>query len=77
MLFRSIHTYCNSATIASFPPFIFFDGANYTVPEYTTLTAYNYEITLSGQTGIEKVYVNMFGTNNGVFADDRFYYVTP
>lgn len=71
-----IHTYCNEANIADYPPFIFLDGANYTVPEYTTPTTYNYEITLSGQTGIEKVYVNMFGTNNGVFADDRFYYVT-
>lgn len=72
-----IHTYCNFSTINDYPPFIFFDGTNYTVPEYTTPTDYNCEITLSGQTGIEKVYVNMFGTTAGVFADERFYYVTP
>lgn len=71
-----IHTYCNSASINDFPPFIFFDGANYTVPEYTTPTANKYEITLSGQTGIEKVYVNMFGTSKGVFDDAKFYYIT-
>lgn len=71
-----IHTYCNPAAINDYPPFIFFDGANYTVPEYTTPTSCNYEITLSGQTGIEKVYVNMFGTTNGVFDDAKFYYVT-
>lgn len=71
-----IHTYCNSSSINDFPPFIFFDGANYTVPEYTTPTANNYEITLSGQTGIEKVYVNMFGTLKGVFDDAKFYYIT-
>lgn len=71
-----IHTYCNSSTINDFPPFILFDGANYTVPEYTTPTANNYEITLSGQTGIKKVYVNMFGTPQGVFDDAKFYYVT-
>ena len=71
-----IHTYCNPATVSDYPPFIFFDGINYTVPEFTTPTDYNHEIILSGQTGIEKVYVNMYGTANGVFADDRFYYVT-
>lgn len=71
-----IHTYCNPSTINDYPPFIFFDGANYTVPEYTTPTANNHEITLSGQTGIEKVYVNMFGTTQGVFDDAKFYYVT-
>lgn len=72
-----IHTYCNPAGVSSdYPPFIFFDGINYTVPEFTTPTDYNHEIILSGQTGIEKVYVNMYGTVQGEFADDRFYYVT-
>ena len=71
-----IHTYCNPSTIADYPPFIFFDDTNYTVPEYTTPTDFNHEITLSGQTGIKKVYVNMYGTTQGVFNDAKFYYIT-
>ena len=70
-----IHTYMMGSSITSFPPFILYDGTTYTVPEYETVELNTYGITLSGL-GNPTVYVNMLGTVKGVFADDRFYYVT-
>ena len=70
-----IHTYMMGSSITSYPPFILYDGTTYTVPEYETVESNTYEITLSGLSN-PTVYVNMLGTTQGVFADDRFYYVT-